>query len=659
MADPSTSQETPDLVSCPRKKIRIIAKIQEFVVRESEPSDGCLPPCVSFEDPVEKSDGQTCIRISDRETGKSESFKLDCCYGKDEAADSVFSKEISPLIAGVFHGFDSTILFHGGKASGKNYVMQGLVPLSVAEILSTSDKMGYVVKLSCYEVRLEPHGDRCYDLLEPKDKEVSVWDDKDGRIQLRGLAHVPIHSISDFNGVFSNFMGNGKISQKGFLESPRKGHRGIMVCLSEKREQESTLRFVGKINFVDLAVGCDGLKQMESGPQKIESARINKSLCDLLRVVHGLNSGDNAIAWRESKLARVLRDSLGGKSHSLLLACLNQNSYQESVWALSLVSRPCQSTIGNRKDTPRPKQITATGPKKEVSVSIPCKLQATFISAPKNKNAERRFLSSSTPCKLQAPCGSSKAPSKSKFTSRKEILNTASATTEARKEFPALTCTTNSKEQSMASDVLLVLGEPSVPKDEQGPVQTVEITSTDEAIDIATTVEQISISEESNANKENTNLCTKLDEKSPPISARLKALKENLESLLSPLPFATTTPYKDNIIDDSSKAPLDPVTPKTASEAFTNFGTPLDKFNATSASLKKSLVQEYLALLNTATKEELMKMKGIGEKRAQYILELRQDSPEPLKELSDLKRIGLSHKQISYMLNQMAGGMFN
>ncbi|XP_031482150.1 kinesin-like protein KIN-10C isoform X2 [Nymphaea colorata] len=655
MADPSTSQEIPDSVSYPRKKIRIIAKIQELVGRETETSDGCLSSCISFEDPVEKSNAQSRIRLSDREAGKSETFKLDCCYGKDEAADSVFSKEISSLIAGIFQGFHSTILFYGGKTSGKNSVIQGLIPLSMGEILSTSGRMSYMVKLSCYEVRCEPHGDRCYDLLEPKDKEVSVWEDKGGRIQLKGLAQVPVQSISDFNEKFSNFMASCKTSQKGFLEAPRKCHRGMMVWIFQKREQESTLNFVGKMNFIDLA-GYEGVKQkVENSSQKIESARINKSLCDLLRVVHGLNLSENGIAWRESKLARILRDSLGVKSQSLLLACLNQNSYQESVWTLSLVSRPCQSTIGYRKDTPRPKQNMATGLKKEVSIATPCRLQSPFTSVPKNRNAERSFLSCSTPCKLQAPCGSSKATNKSKFNSRKDVPNVASATTETRKQLLPLACTANPKEESVTSDVLPVLEEPTA----QEGMHDVEIASTKEAVDIASGVELLSISDESNANKENTSFCIKFDETSPPISARLKALKENLEALCSPLPFGTATPFKDILIDDSSKAPLDPVTPKTSSDAFTNIGTPLDKFNAMSAGLKKSLIQEYLALLNTATKKELMKMKGIGEKRAEYILQLRLDSPEPLKELSDLTRIGLSHKQINYMLRKVAGGMFN
>ncbi|KAJ6676097.1 KINESIN-RELATED, partial [Salix viminalis] len=77
---------------------------------------------------------------------------------------------------------------------------------------------------------------------------------------------------------------------------------------------------------------------------------------------------------------------------------------------------------------------------------------------------------------------------------------------------------------------------------------------------------------------------------------------------------------------------------------ITSFST-WEKFTAGSTRMKNSLAQDYLRLLNTADKEVLKKLKGIGEKRATLILELREDSPEPFKNLDDLKVIGLSAKQ--------------
>ncbi|KAL6841362.1 hypothetical protein ACP4OV_028880 [Aristida adscensionis] len=120
--------------------------------------------------------------------------------------------------------------------------------------------------------------------------------------------------------------------------------------------------------------------------------------------------------------------------------------------------------------------------------------------------------------------------------------------------------------------------------------------------------------------------------------------------------------------------------------------TPLDQFNAARSTLKETLVQQYIEFLNVAnncfsfpvgthifdlnlTKEPLQtclgratavgsmalsspNSPGIGARRADYILELREDSPRPFKSLEDLENIGLSSKQIQGILRKMVSGIF-
>ncbi|KAJ6876316.1 hypothetical protein NC652_035629 [Populus alba x Populus x berolinensis] len=151
---------------------------------------------------------------------------------------------------------------------------------------------------------------------------------------------------------------------------------------------------------------------------------------------------------------------------------------------------------------------------------------------------------------------------------------------------------------------------------------------------------------------------------SPPISAQLQELSNSLKLLCSSTPSCIDiTPKNDAFHNQTSTDIGEPATPSSSmrvtNREITSFCSPWEKFNARSTGMKNSLVQDYLRLLNTADKEELRKLKGIGEKRATYILELREGCPEPFKNLDDLKDIGLSAKQVTRWLKKEVGGLFD
>ncbi|KAH9603494.1 hypothetical protein KSS87_010010, partial [Heliosperma pusillum] len=161
------------------------------------------------------------------------------------------------------------------------------------------------------------------------------------------------------------------------------------------------------------------------------------------------------------------------------------------------------------------------------------------------------------------------------------------------------------------------------------------------------------------------------DGSSPPLSARLRDLSNNLKSLcFSAEAKLKITQDKSRFSNQVIYENLEPKTPTSQLSARTS-----EKYKKTNnaspwATMKDSLVQESLKILNSATKEELKGLKscnlnsftfekGIGEKRATYILEFRDESPEPFKKLDDLKDIGLSEKQIKELVKNVAGNLLS
>ncbi|CAN7024610.1 unnamed protein product [Brassica rapa subsp. trilocularis] len=172
-------------------------------------------------------------------------------------------------------------------------------------------------------------------------------------------------------------------------------------------------------------------------------------------------------------------------------------------------------------------------------------------------------------------------------------------------------------------------------------------------------------SEGENLEKENTNLLAN-EITSPPLSLRLQELSNKLKSICdtsnqpsTPEKYqAAVTKYREQVPEHGDvTAEAELRTPERSMPLNVGF-SPWKTFSAHSSKLKNSAVGEYLKFLNTADKEDLKKLKGIGEKRATYIVELRQESPEPFKKLDDLKDIGLSEKQIKGMLRKEIGDIF-
>ncbi|KVI10113.1 Kinesin, motor domain-containing protein [Cynara cardunculus var. scolymus] len=143
--------------------------------------------------------------------------------------------------------------------------------------------------------------------------------------------------------------------------------------------------------------------------------------------------------------------------------------------------------------------------------------------------------------------------------------------------------------------------------------------------------------------KEDNNLLVN-EGQSPPLSVRLKELSMNLQSLCS-TPLPTSTPQVANTEIGNIIDAVEPKTPiVTHKMDFSN--CPSGTFSKRSSGMKQSLVQDYLEFLNTASKEDLKGIWGIGEKRASYICELREESPQPFK---NVKR----------MMKKVAGELFS
>ncbi|XP_048607713.1 kinesin-like protein KIN-10B isoform X2 [Brassica napus] len=543
--DSKTTPVKPNVSDSPSiSKVRVVVRVRPFL----PPEIPDVRSCVSVIDGDGRDSSEVAVYLKDPDSCRNECYQLDAFYGNgDENVKQIFDRDVNPLIPEIFRGFNATVLAYGATGSGKTFTMQGtddlpgLMPLAMSTILSMCEETASRAEVSYYEVYM----DRCLDLLEVKSNEVAIWDDKNGQVHLKGLSSIPVNSMSEFHEVYSCGLQRRKVAHTCFNDVSSRSH-GVLV-ISVFSEGGVT----GKINLIDLAGSGDYRKGVNEEIRLQESAKINQSLFALSNAVYALINNLPRVPYRESKLTRILQDSLGGTSRALMVACLNPGEYQESLRTVSLAARSRHI-----------KNIISLNPKVEtpkVKIDMEAKLQAWLESKGKTKSAHRMMA-------IRSPLIGTNQPSFSQ-SSVKKLGCHKSATARSAK------LTGTGQRDTFVAVRNLFGGETPDASHVLEPIQNLHLASP-----------------------------TKEDE-------RGASGKESLlESELTPVREALS-PITSNAKPNSaygSPPMLKPMTPKTPmistnAENMQMSGT-CQKFNAWSTNVKTSLMREYVHFLNTANK---------------------------------------------------------
>ncbi|XP_017255246.1 kinesin-like protein KIN-10C isoform X2 [Daucus carota subsp. sativus] len=666
------------------RKVRIIATIRGYTDQESGSiSENSLPLISVYKHGEGGSDEKVTLSFGEQPACRKNAYDMDYCYGQNEDSSLIFVKEIKPLISGVMNGKNASIIAFGARGSGKTCTIQGsedkpgLAALAMAEILSAVEENGNLIAVSVYEV----YQDNVLDVLDAN-KKVQLFENAHGYTELRGISQVRINSMSEFVKLYYN-NGTRKATEKVGPKIARRSHKGLMICvLSDSGNPNS--KVVGKMNFVDLAGYEDARRNSIDCANPVETANINKSLYALLNVVYALNTNESRVPYRESKLSRVLQDSFGGSSRVLLLTCLNPVC-QDTMYTVSLASRSLQGTNGlsdtmirSSVSLAKPVQSSMKNQKLPILSDATNKKVGSTTIMRSSKSLTKQTQSSVKNQKPATVSATSKKGKESQSRFHKKIVAKS-----GRKLFDDGVPSTTHKEAKLAVDCSSAIslneavGVASSPKKKEETIEdsSLKIMDSTEILEkenslapACNTSEEVAsplisdidfkalspLEEESDIIKEENNN-SQILEKSPPLSSQLRELSNSMKSLYSSTPSVIATQDISNPF--SRLSVLEPQTPQTP--LTSSLQNPREIFNNRSSGMKQSLVKDCLQFLNTASKDELKGLKGIGEKRATYILELREESPEPFKNLDDLQDIGLSAKQVKGIMRNVAGDLFN
>lgn len=211
----------------------------------------------------------------------------------------------------------------------KSQMEAGIIARSVQEIFDRLDKsaLEYSVRVS----HLELYNEDLCDLLSPSATEqLKLLEDPRLGVQVHNLAEIPVYNPQDIFNILEKSYRERATAETMYNPRSSRSHCvfSITIHIKESTTEGEDLIKVGKLNLVDLAgsenIGRSGADR--DWARKQEAGNINKSLLTLGRVITALTEGQMHIPYRESKLTRLLQDSLGGRTKTCIIATISPSS---------------------------------------------------------------------------------------------------------------------------------------------------------------------------------------------------------------------------------------------------------------------------------------------------------------------------------------------
>ena len=281
------------------------------------------------------------------QSGAGKSYTMGTSGPEDQNDPEVMG--IVPRAAqALFEKLNGATSRQSGIMSPKRYSTQGLPTLgSLAKMNGTANK-NWELKATYVEI----YNEHLRDLLVPEGisqtdrSQVAIREDTKGRILLTGLNQVPINSVEDLlralnfgsairqtdaTAINARSSRSHAVFSLNLVQRRYPDRPGSPTSLAEKRMSmpiesmaENVVTIDSKLHFVDLA-GSERLKNTgATGERAKEGISINQGLASLGKVISQLSSkhGGSHISYRDSKLTRLLQDSLGGNAITYMVACV-------------------------------------------------------------------------------------------------------------------------------------------------------------------------------------------------------------------------------------------------------------------------------------------------------------------------------------------------
>ena len=328
---PAAPEAVTTTAAAPRERVRVAVRVRPLTGEGATRATTCA-------------ESQLKLKTAHDE----KQFKFDVVFDEVTTQEQVYARTASELVARVFDGRNATIMAYGQTGSGKTFTMgepldmlaagDGVIARALQDVFERSRAANDATIGLSY---LEVYNEAVYDLLAADDEPLIVREDASGNVVVPGLTEATVAAVADA----------GRLLHRGALRrrtgatqmNDRSSRSHALLQVRVRREGGA----VGKLVLVDLAGSERAARTRAQGARLREGIEINKGLLALGNVVAALAANEERKAprrhapFRDSKLTRLLKDSLGGTASMWVVACVSPRTVdaEETVNTLRYASR--------------------------------------------------------------------------------------------------------------------------------------------------------------------------------------------------------------------------------------------------------------------------------------------------------------------------------
>ncbi|CAD8198613.1 unnamed protein product [Paramecium octaurelia] len=329
----------------PAECVKVIVRMRPFNQREME--NGSKPCVVVYED-------TNTVELKNTQDNDVKSYTYDYVFGSETPQLSIYQKTAFNLVESVADGYNGTIFAYGQTGCGKTFTMigdpssetmKGIIPRTFDQIISiinnnSDSNKKFLLRCSYIEI----YNEEIHDLLSKDVKQKYELKERQQGVYIKDLNIAVVRTTQEMDRYMQLGTQNRSVGATAMNKESSRSHCIFTVYIEcSVTDQKGNERITaGKLNLVDLAGSERQSKTQATGDRLKEATKINLSLSALGNVISALVDGKTQhIPYRDSKLTRLLQDSLGGNTKTIMITAISPSdfNFDETLSSLRYASR--------------------------------------------------------------------------------------------------------------------------------------------------------------------------------------------------------------------------------------------------------------------------------------------------------------------------------